>query len=106
MLVVMVTARVKPGKRDEFLKVIKEDAESTTTKEEGNFGFYVVQENEDPDKFFLFEIYRDQAALEAHRQTPHFLKYREAVADIYEGDPVRVMGTNIWPSDAVLAQRK
>ncbi len=100
MLAMMVNVKVKPGKREEFLGVIREDAESTTSKEEGNFGFYVVQNNEDPDKFFFLEIYRDNAALEAHRKTPHFLKYRDATGEIYEGEPVRVMGTNIWPLDA------
>ena len=99
MLVVMVNARVKPGKRDEFLQVIREDGESTTRNEPGNFGFYVVQNNEDPDRFFLFELYKDEAALEAHRATPHFRKYREATAEIYEGDLVRVMGTLVWPPD-------
>ena len=99
MLVMMVNAKVKPGKREEFLNVIQEDAESTTKNEPGNFGFYVIQNNEDPDRFFLFEVYKDQAALEAHRAAPHFLKYRQATADIYDGDPVRVMGTNIFPFD-------
>lgn len=100
MLVLMVNVKLKPGRREEFLRIIKEDAESTTKNEPGNFGFYVVQNNEDPDKFFMFEVYKDQAALEAHRATPHFLKYRQATADIYDGDPVRVIGTSIWPDDA------
>lgn len=100
MLMLMVNVKIKPGMRDEFLAVIREDAESTTAKEDGNFGFTVVQNNEDPDSFFFLEVYKDEAALEEHRKQLHFLKYREATANIYEGEPVRAFGTNVFPADA------
>ena len=100
MLVLMVNVKVKPGRRDEYITAVRADGEGTTTNEEGNFQFSVVQDNEDPDRFFLFEVYRDEAALEAHRQMPHFLKYREAVADIYAEETVRRLGTNVFPDDA------
>jgi autoinducer 2-degrading protein len=38
--------------------------------------FEVHQDQNDPTLFFLIEIYRDEAALEAHRTSPHFLAYR------------------------------
>lgn len=100
MLMLMVNVKIKPGMRDEFIAVIKEDAESTSEKEKGNFQFTVIQNNEDPDSFFFLEVYRDEAALEEHRKQPHFLKYREATATIYEGDPVRAFGTNVFPADS------
>ena len=100
MLVLMVNLHVKPERRDEFLAAVREDAESTTALEEGNLQFNVVQDSEEPDRFFLFEVYRDQAALEAHRQMPHFLKYREATAGVYVEDAVRSVGSNVFPDDA------
>jgi quinol monooxygenase YgiN len=100
MLMLMVNVKVKPGRRDEFLVAIKDDAESTSTKEEGNFQFTVVQDNEDLDSFFFLEVYQDQAALDAHRKQPHFEKYRDATASIYVSDPVRRIGTNIYPDDS------
>ena len=100
MLVLMVTLRVKPERRDEFLDVVREDAQSTVAKEEGNFQFNVVQDSEDPDRFFLYEVYRDQAALDAHRSMPHFLKYRDATADLYAEAPVRRVGANVYPDDS------
>ncbi|MDA1035710.1 MAG: putative quinol monooxygenase [Chloroflexi bacterium] len=96
----MVNVKVKAGRRDEFLAAIQEDAASTTEKEEGNFQFTVVQDNEDPDAFFFLEVYKDEAALGVHREMPHFLKYREATLDIYETATVRRMGTNIFPDDS------
>ena len=100
MLALMVNVQIKPGMRNEFLAVIKEDAENTSAKEEGNFQFTVIQNNDDPDSFFFLEVYKDQAALDAHRTMPHFLKYREATADIYVSDPVRAFGTNVFPGDS------
>jgi quinol monooxygenase YgiN len=100
MLMLVVNVRVKPGMREEFIAVIREDAESTSAKEPGNFQFTVIQDNDNPDNFYFLEVYRDQAALDEHRKQPHFLKYREATATIYEGEPKRVMGTNIFPDDS------
>ena len=100
MLVLMVNIKVKPDRRDDFIAAIREDAVGTTTKEEGNLQFNVIQDGDDPDRFFLFEVYRDEAALEAHRQTAHFLKYREATAGLLAEETVRRTGTNVFPGDA------
>ena len=103
MLVLMVNIKVKPGRRSDFIAAVREDGAGTTTNEEGNLQFSAVQESDDPDRFFLFEVYRDQAALEAHRQTAHFLKYRAATADLLAEETVRRMGTNVFPDDSAWA---
>ena len=100
MLVLMVNIKVKPERRADFIAAVREDGEGTTTKEAGNLQFAAVQHAEDPDRFFLFEVYRDEAALEAHRQMPHFLKYREATAGLLAEETVRQMGTNVFPDDS------
>lgn len=100
MLVLMVSLKVKPGRADDFLAAVQADGAGTTKNEEGNFQFSAIRDNSDPDRFFLFEVYADEAALEAHRRMPHFLKYREATVDIYAEEPVRHMCTNVFPADA------
>ncbi len=100
MLVLMVDIRVKPGREGDFIAAVREDGEGTTTREEGNLQFSAVQDSDDPGRFFLFEVYRDEAALEAHRQTAHFLKYREATAGLLAEETVRRTGTNVFPGDA------
>ncbi len=100
LLVLMVNVKVKPERRADFIAAVREDGEGTTTKEAGNLQFAAVQHAEDPDRFFLFEVYRDEAALEAHRQMPHFLKYREATTGVHAEDTVRRIGTNIFPDDS------
>ena len=100
MLVLVVSLKVKPGRADDFIAAAQADGEGTTENEDGNFQFSVVRDQDDPDRFFLFEVYRDEAALEAHRATPHFLRYRELTADIYAEGPVRHVCSNVFPDDA------
>lgn len=53
------------------------------SKEDGNFLFSVSQDKENPELFFLVEIYKDNYALDFHRESQHFIKYRDTVADMY-----------------------
>jgi quinol monooxygenase YgiN len=48
-----------------------------------------LQDARDPHTLYLYEVYRDEAALEAHRQAPHFVQWRETVQDWFDGDPRR-----------------
>ena len=41
----------------------------------------VLQDNEDENRLHLFEVYQDEAAVDAHRNAPHYLKWREECAD-------------------------
>ena len=49
---------------------------------------------------YLYEVYRDEAALEAHLQAPHFLKWRETVKDWFDGDPVVHQCLTVFPSES------
>jgi autoinducer 2-degrading protein len=60
----------------------------------------VVQHREDPNRFYYYEVYKDEAALEAHRQTPHFKLYAEKTKDWLSTPPERRFGKNLIPSDA------
>jgi quinol monooxygenase YgiN len=51
-------------------------------KEPGCKAFNVIQQNDDPRKFVLHEIYDDQAALDVHKLTPHYEAWRVAVEDL------------------------
>ncbi|MXY59323.1 MAG: antibiotic biosynthesis monooxygenase [Chloroflexi bacterium] len=100
MLVLVVSVKVKPGRADDYIAAVQADGEGTHANEEGNFQFSCVRDQNDPDRFFLFEVYKDEAALEAHRGMPHFLKYRVASAGIYAVETVRHMCTNVFPPDS------
>ena len=51
-----------------------------TIQEPGNLRFDVLQQADDPDRFVLYEVYRDEAGAKAHKETPHYARWAEAVA--------------------------
>ena len=80
MLVLLVTVRVKPEYLSEFLPAAKENATHAVADEPGCLRFDIVQDRDDKHLFRFYEVYKDDAALAAHRQMPHFKKYIEASA--------------------------
>ena len=99
MIVLMVTINIKPEHKEAFMEEMMGDAIGSNRDEEGCLRFDVVQDNENPNTIHLYEVYTDEAALEAHRQAPHYLKWRDAVADWRDGDAIRRVGTNVYPPD-------
>ena len=77
MLVIHVTLQIKPEHVAEFIEVARHDAEHSVKDEPGCLRFDVIQDQDDPNRFYLYEIYRDEAAMDAHRQMPHFKVYFE-----------------------------
>ena len=75
------------------------DAIGSNRDEPGCLRFDVLQDNDDANLIHLYEVYQDEASLEAHRQAPHYLKWRDAVKDWREGDPIRSVCTNVYPVD-------
>jgi autoinducer 2-degrading protein len=79
MFVVCVHVLVEPGHVDEFLAASLENAASTI-REPGNLRFDVLQQADDPQRFVLYEVYRDEEAGKAHKQTAHYARWRDLVA--------------------------
>src|SRR5262245_147829 len=90
MLAIWVKVRIKPAMRDKFLKAIEHDALGSERDEPGCLRFNVLQDEKDENTYYFYEVYKDQAALEAHRNTPHYAVWR-GVADVLEGptEPTR-----------------
>jgi autoinducer 2-degrading protein len=100
MVILHVTVQVKPEHVSEFLDVVRHDAEHSEKDEPGCLRFDVIQDRDDRNRFYFYEIYRDEAALEAHRQTPHFKLYAEKVQPWLAAPAERRFGKNLIPSDA------
>lgn len=99
MLALLVTIRIKPGRRDAFVTALMDDARGSVQNEPGCLRFDVLQDNSDPNTIHLYEVYRDEKAIEAHRQAPHYLKWRESVKDWFDGDLVRHQCSTVFPSE-------
>jgi autoinducer 2-degrading protein len=77
--VVLVTLRVQPDRRAEFLAAIRKNAIASVRDEAGCFRFDVHEDRLDPTHFILHEIYRDEDAFRVeHRAAPHYVEWREA----------------------------
>src|SRR5258705_1577467 len=90
MLAIWVKVKIKAAMRDKFLKAIEVDALRSEGDEPGCLRFNVLQDEKDENVYYFYEVYKDQAALEAHRNTPHYAIWR-GVADVLEGptEPTR-----------------
>lgn len=78
MFVTCIHIQVKPEQREAFLAIALENARHTV-QEPGNLRFDVLQEAEDPHRFLLYEVYRDEEALKTHKTTAHYARWAEAV---------------------------
>lgn len=74
MTVLAVIWVTKPGHEKEAAEIFK-ILTTESRKEPGCLMYIVHQHRSDPSRFFIYEQYTDDAALEAHRNTPHFLEY-------------------------------
>jgi autoinducer 2-degrading protein len=79
MTVTLVHVQVKAENVEAFISATKENHESSI-KEKGNLRFDILQDAKDPQKFVLYEAYANEQAVAAHKETPHYLKWRDTVA--------------------------
>ena len=99
MVVLYVTIQVKPEHVAEFIETARYDSEHSQNDEPGCLRFDVIQDLDNPNRFYLYEVYKDEAALQAHRQTPHFKLYSGKTQAWLAVPPERRYGKNIIPSD-------
>ena len=82
MLAMWVKVRVKPEARERFLKAIEVDALGSEQDEPGCMRFNVLQDGQDQNVYYFYEVYHDEAALEAHRAAPHYAVWRAAAGTL------------------------
>jgi autoinducer 2-degrading protein len=81
MYVVAVTIFVKPEQLDAF-KTATLDNALNTRKEPNNLRFDVLQAEDDPTRFLLYEVYKTKDDFAAHQKTDHYLRWKNTVADL------------------------
>lgn len=98
MYVVCVTVWVKPEYVDQFIAATQ-DNHIHTRQEPGNVRFDVLQAEDDPSRFFLYEVYRTKEDFTRHQQTPHYLRWRETVAEWMAQPRQGVRHRSLFPPD-------
>jgi (4S)-4-hydroxy-5-phosphonooxypentane-2,3-dione isomerase len=96
MFSVVVQMQVQPGKREEFLAAMGENAASAVRDEPGCHRFDVCSVDGDDHHVVLYEHYTDAAAFDAHRVTAHFLRWRAAAPGVL------VPGSQVTTTGSVL----
>ena len=79
MHVTLVHVRVVPERVDAFVDATRANHEASI-RESGNLRFDVLRSLDDPSAFILYEAYVDEDAARAHKETVHYLEWRDAVA--------------------------
>jgi len=98
MLVVHVHVRIRPERGEEFLAATLAKARASLG-EPGVLRFDVIQDEADPAHVVLTEVYRDAEAPAAHKLTPHYATWRDAVAGMMAEPRVSTRFTAVFPPD-------
>ena len=80
MHVTLVHVQVKPAHIDDFIAATQINHEASI-QEPGNRRFDILQSPENPGHFVLYEAYASVEAAAAHKQTAHYLTWRDTVAE-------------------------
>ena len=94
MFSLVVQMEVRPEHREEFLDGMAGNAEAAVRDEPGCLRFDVSTVAADPNRFFLYELYTDAAAFEAHKASPHFAQWRRIAEHVLvPGSQVNTAGS-------------
>jgi len=98
MHIAHVFVHVKP----EFIEAFKQatlDNARNSVQEAGVARFDVVQQMDDPTHFVLIEVYRDEQAPAKHKETAHYARWRDTVAEMMAEPRTSLKYHNIFPAD-------
>ena len=79
MFITIVHIKVLPDYIDLFIKASTEN-HLESVKESGNLRFDLLRSDDNPARFVLYEAYENENSAAAHKETTHYLKWRETVA--------------------------
>jgi autoinducer 2-degrading protein len=99
LLIVHVNIAVVPEHLDTFLSATEENA-AASRNEPGIVRFDVLSDRTDPTHLVLVEIYRDEAAAAAHKDTEHYQRWRDTVAPMMARPRAATRYVNTAPDDA------
>jgi (4S)-4-hydroxy-5-phosphonooxypentane-2,3-dione isomerase len=98
MLVVHVFVHVKPDAVEAFKAASCENAKNSV-QEPGIARFDVIQQEDDPTRFLLVEVYRTAEDPSRHKETAHYATWRDTVADMMAEPRHAVKYTNVFPDE-------
>ena len=98
MFIVHVFAHVKGGQVEAFRAATLENARKSV-QEPGIARFDVIQQQDDPERFLLVEVYRTPDDPARHKETAHYQKWRDTVADMMAEPRTSIKYTSVFPDE-------
>jgi quinol monooxygenase YgiN len=96
MIVVHVSIQVKPEHAAAFEAACIENARASAL-EHGVVRFEFLKQTEEPNRYALWEVYRDEESIAAHRLTPHYAKWAATVGDMMAAPRIRTLYSTVYP---------
>ena len=98
MLIVHVFVHVKSDQVDAFITATLENARNSI-QEPGIARFDVIRQKDDPTRFVLVEVYRTPEDPGRHKETAHYQKWRDTVADMMAEPRSSIKYENVFPDE-------
>ena len=99
MQILIVHAQIKPEFIDAFKAATLINAQNSL-KEPGVARFELLQQQDDPARFVLYEVYRNADAPAKHKESAHYNSWLATVNEMFVAPRTRAFYTNIAPDDA------
>jgi quinol monooxygenase YgiN len=96
----LVSFTVQPEHRDDFIRAARKTARDSLANEPGSCRFEVIADEENPDVFYLNEVYADVDAFNAHAGGPYFGAFFAEASDYAEGPKWLMRGNLIGDNTA------
>ena len=91
MLAVCVDFEIDLTSLDAFLIIMMKNASDSLANEVGCHQFDVAQDQQNPTKIFLYELYDDAAAFEMHKKASHYLELNDAISGMVNKRSIRLL---------------
>lgn len=98
MFSIFVRINVHVDRCSEFAEASLADAQGSVRDEPGCVRFDIHRDAKNPNRFYLYEVYRDREAFEVHLKSIHFKKWLSAVEGMVDGEFERVEMEPVFPS--------
>ena len=98
MHIVLVYIHIKPESVEAFKEATIENARNSL-QEPGIARFDFIQQQDDPTRFVLVEVYKDANAQTSHRGTSHYAKWKQAAENMMAEARYSVKYTNVYPEE-------
>ena len=95
-LALFIKSRTQPGKRAEVRSFWEEHLKPRAEANPAQKVYFFCEDDQDPEVFYLFELYNDRNEFTANAQQPWFADYMARVGLLLDGQPEIGMSTPYW----------